>query len=617
MKYLDLFAELHQPRPEIAPASGVKLRPYQRDSVRRVYEEWDAGRRSTLVCLPTGGGKSVVFSEVMSRFDGGRILVLAHRSELIYQAVSHAKRAGLTVGVEMGAERAEGEDVIVSSIQTQTAWGRCSACRGEGCSECNGKGRQRRLTKFNPRDFGLVIIDEGHHATAATYRLVLEWYRLNPNIRELLVTATPKRADGVGLHNVVESVAYEMSLLDAINDGWLCCPKQRFITVEGLDLSGVGTKAGGDLADGELQRAFLGGSPEEEQRLLNAIVHPTLEEAAGRSTLVFATGVEHAEKLTAAFNAFPGSSAEMVIGSTDKEERRRIVQRYTDGQTQVLVGVGCFTEGFDAPNTAVVSCVRPTKSESLYLQMIGRGTRTAPGTLDTLGDATAAERLAAIAASSKPHAVVLDFVGNSGRHKLVSLVDVLAGDDVDPIDLEAALTAAKASGQSVDVQALIDNAKQAREQKAARLEAERQRRIEAAKNHKAAKVEYQAADVDLFAGAGFAYLADYTPAPDEPTASQVKALVRLGIAPQTAMNYSRRQASTIIGEKTRGGRGGDFVMPFGKYVGKKIRDIPSHYVDWMRQNIDKQNVRRAIDEYRNPKPTPEYAIAGGDEDAPF
>lgn len=611
MKYLDLFAELHRPLPDIAPAGAVRLRPYQREAVTATYREWDAGRRSTLVCLPTGGGKSVVFSEVMRQFDGGRILVLAHRSELIYQAVAHAKRASLTVGVEMGFERAGREDVIVSSIQTQTAWSKCSGCRSEGCDQCSGKGKVRRLTKFNPRDFGLVIVDEGHHATAASYRLVLEWYRQNPAIRELLVTATPKRADGIGLHNVVDSVAYEMSLLDAISDGWLCCPKQRFITVEGLDLSSVGTKAGGDLADGELQRAFLGGSPEEETRLINAIVSPTLEEAAGRATLVFATGVEHAEKLTAGFNAF-GARAEMVVGTTDKDERARIVKRYQDGETQVLVGVGCFTEGFDAPNTAVVSVVRPTKSESLYLQMIGRGTRTAPGTLDALSEATAAERLSAIASSFKPHATILDFVGNSGRHKLVSLVDVLAGDDVAPIDLEAALTAAKKSGETIDVQAALEAAKAARLEKEAKLLAEKLRREEAAARHKAERLAYKAQDVDLFSGAGFRFLEHYTPGPDGATEAQVKNLVRLGVDPKTAMSYSKRQASAVIGKMTSGGHGADFVIPFGKHTGKKLSEVPSGYVDWMAENINRPNIQREIKAFRNP-----HVPSRETEEAPF
>ena len=130
MKYLDLFAELHRPLPDIAPAGAVRLRPYQREAVTATYREWDAGRRSTLVCLPTGGGKSVVFSEVMRQFDGGRILVLAHRSELIYQAVAHAKRASLTA-VTAGAIHTR-IATITTSTATTTRRSRFAAARRGG-----------------------------------------------------------------------------------------------------------------------------------------------------------------------------------------------------------------------------------------------------------------------------------------------------------------------------------------------------------------------------------------------------------------------------------------------------------------------------------------------------
>lgn len=514
-----------------------------------------------------------------------RMLVLAHREELIYQAAATARTAGLSVGIEMGNHRAGKEDVIVSTVQTQIAKRKCRACRGAKCEWCNHRGSSTRMERFKPEEFGLLIVDEGHHAAAKSYRLVMEYYKQNPSLKVLLVTATPKRADGIGLHNVCDSVAYEMDLRLAISEGWLCPIRQRFVTVDSLDLSKVGCKAGGDLADGELERAFLGESDIEEERMLHSIAKPSLEEASGRPLLVFASGVVHAAKLTAAFNAYDGVSAELVLGTTDKDERKRIVSRYKGGNTQVLVGVGVFTEGFDAPNTSVVAVARPTKSESLYLQMIGRGTRPVAGLVDGIPEADA--RREAIAASLKPTCTILDFVGNSGRHKLISVADVLSGTDVDPIDLEAALREAKQIGESVNMDELIEKAKQARQEREARQkereEAARQRQ---STHHKADHAEYTAQDVDLFRGGSFNAFTDYEPKPWQPTQKQVNLLVTLGVAPATAMNYTKGQAGKVIDSLKKKQVGGDFRMPFGKHKGTPLKALPSGYRAWLKENVN-------------------------------
>lgn len=602
MNYRSLFDDLARPTPVIAPAPSVVLRPYQRDAVDAVYREWESGRQSTLVVMPTGTGKSVVFSDVMSRHVEGRILVMAHRAELIYQAVGHAKRAHLTAGIEMGSERAGHEDVIVTSVQTLCAVSKCRSCRGEGCEVCLHRGKVRRMTRFNPHDFGLLVVDEGHHATAATYRMVLHWFSRNPNLRILFVTATPNRADGIGLHNVVDTVAYEMDLRTAIADGWLCPIRQRFVTVESLDLSKVGTKAGGDLADGDLARAMLGESDEDEQRMLHSIAKPTIDEAKGRPGLVFTPTCDYAEKLTAAFNAYAGVSAECVIQSTDREERKRITDRYQRHETQFLIGVGVFTEGYDAPATEVVAIARPTKSESLYLQMIGRGTRPLPGTVD--GPESATERLAAIAASAKPACIVLDFVGNSGRHRLVSVADVLAGEDVEAIDLDAAIADAKRQDAPVDMEALIEQAKQRREKK----EREREERRRAVSSHRAESAQYTAEDVDLFKGDKFGFLESYEPSPMQASAAQVKFLVKLGVKPETAMAYSKRQAGKVLDELTKR-TGANFIVPFGKHMGKRLGDLPPDYIVWMQSNIGNPKVQAAIREMKS--------LPKVDADAPF
>jgi superfamily II DNA or RNA helicase len=519
---------------------SIKLRYYQSEAVDSTYTDWfQRGVRSTLINLATGMGKSVCFAEVMRRWDvsnQGRILLIAHRNELIYQAVGHAKRAGLTSGIEMASRFALGhEDVVVASVQTLNASMKCKTCYGEGCDFCSD-GKSKRFTRFNPRDFGLITIDEGHHAVANSYRNVLTWFGQNPGQKTLLVTATPKRADKKGLNNVCDSVAYTKTLRDGIDEGWLCPILQKFVTVDGLDISKVKSSKG-DLAQGELQEAFLG-TNEVEERMLHAIVKPTLMEAKGRKTLVFASGKEHAEKLTACFNA-NGTEAGVVTDSTDPVERARLVRQFSEGDLQVLVNCMCFTEGFDAPMTVVIANCRPTKSESLYLQIIGRGTRTLPGVVD--GPQTAQERRAAIAASDKPNCVILDFVGNSGEHKLVSVADVLAGDRVDPIDLKEAVAIAKKTGEAVDMDELAEKVKQSRQEQAERKEKERLKRLMT--NTKADHADYSAVEVSLFDGITFDSEGKYT-API--TTGQQNFLYHLGIPKTKSRHLSRKQASGII-----------------------------------------------------------------------
>jgi superfamily II DNA or RNA helicase len=524
-------------------SQSIKLRPYQAAAVDSAYAQWQ-DCRSTLINLATGLGKSICFAETMRRWDvaeQGKILLIAHRTELIFQAVGHAKRAGLTCGIEMAGRYAKGkEDVIVASVQSLNASQKCGICFGEGCDMCSN-GKVKRFTRFNPRDFGLVTIDEAHHAVATGYRNVLTWFGSNPNQKTLLVTATPKRQDKVGMHNVCESVAYEMDLKSGIDEGWLVPIRQKFVTVEGLDISKVKTSKG-DLQQGQLEQAFLG-LDEDEERMLHSIVKPTLMEANGRKTIVFASGKEHANKLAACFNA-NGVEAGVVTDDTDLAIRAELVERYSNGDLQVLVNCMCFTEGFDAPKTAIIANCRPTKSEALYLQIIGRGTRPLAGIVD--GPETAEERKAAIEASEKSHCVVLDFCGNSGEHKLVSVADVLAGDSVDPIDLAQAIAIAKEDGETVDTEELIEKVKQARKEAEDRKEQERIRRLMT--STKADHADYTAVDVNLFAGDKFDSQANQAEMASD---GQKRFLKHLGIDKKQSRHLTRKQASGIIAQAYR------------------------------------------------------------------
>jgi len=592
MEQYSLFDEL---RPHVeAPAVDdvITLRPYQKDAVDAIFTDWQNGNVSTLVTLPTGCGKSVVFSAVMDEVmrcqKDRRILVLAHREELIMQAEQHAANVGMDSGIEMGSRRAGKEPIVISTVQTQTAWSKCRDCFGEGCDWCGHKGKQRRLQRFRWEQFSTLIIDEAHHATAESYRLVMEYYRQNPALRILMVTATPNRTDKIGLHNVCDSVAYDMDLRHAIHEGWLVPIRQQLITVEGLDLSNVKTRSG-DLADSEREQAFLGETSEEEERLLHAVAYPTIEAAKGRRTLVFAAGQEHAEKLTAAFNAYDDVEAEFVIDKTDRVERRKIIQRFKSGETQILVNCMVFTEGFDVPDAAVCANARPTKSTSLYQQMIGRVTRPMKGVVD--GPATADERRGAIEASDKPSCLVLDFTGDSGKHKIVSVANILAGDDVDPLDLAAALVSAEELAEPVDVEDLIEKAKAAREEAEARREEERKKR--AVTKSYATDGQIHTTDVDIFTGKSFDPFSDYAPATWQATQKQVSFLLKLGVQAKTATTYTKRQAGAVI-DKLTSRTGGEFIVTFGKHAGKPLASIPKGYLSWMVNSVSRDDVKNNI-----------------------
>lgn len=469
---------------------------------------------------------------------------------------------------------------------------RGSAC-GDRLEDCQGSERRSRLdvvrvdsviTRHHSGFVYDIEVADTHNyvangllssnSTADSYMDVYSWFGRNEGNKRLFVTATPERADGNGLHNVCESVAYEMQLRTAIDDGWLVPIRQQFIEVAGLDLSRVSTRQG-DLADGELERAFLGEDDADQERMLHAIAKPVLDISAGQQFIVFASGVKHAELLLAAFNAYDGSRVEMILGSTEAFERQRIVARLKSGVTQGLVNVGVATEGFDCPAVAVVAIARPTKSTPLYLQMIGRGTRPLPGVVD--GPATPEARKSAIEMSAKQTCLVLDFVGNSGRHKLVSVVDVLAGADVDERDVETAIRLAKKSDVAQDMDALLEKAKTAREAK--ERAAEEKRKLST--HRKADYADVRTTDVDLFGGRKFDAFQDYTPShPNAASQAQVNYLVKLGVSPAKAINVSKGQAGAMI-TAMKNRVGGEFVIPFGKHAGKPINQIPAGYLSWM------------------------------------
>lgn len=390
---------------------NFRLRSYQAESVRRVESEWRE-HRSTLLVLPTGSGKTVVAAEIIRRSFPRRALFLAHRKELVEQARDkiHAM-TGWRVDTEMGEARADmscmfgGPRVVVSTIQTQASGG-------------DGGGR---MSRFDPRIFGVVVVDEGHHSVSAQWRRVLDWYTKNPDVRILGVTATPDRADEEALGQVYETVAYDYEIQDAIHDGWLVPVMQQMVHVEGLDFSGCRTTAG-DLNGEDLAKVM------EYEANLHKVVSPACEIIGGRRTLVFCASVDHAERVCELFNRHRSGMAAWVCGETPADDRTRINADFRSGKVQVVCNCGIYTEGADFPAVEVIIMARPTKSRSLYAQMAGRALRPADAIAHDLNDHDSPDaRRALIEASEKPSALIVDFVGNSGKHKLMSSVDILGG----------------------------------------------------------------------------------------------------------------------------------------------------------------------------------------------
>jgi superfamily II DNA or RNA helicase len=409
----------------------MNLRDYQRACHDAILEQFRS-KQSTLAVLATGLGKTVIFAHLIKSMQPLRALVLAHRRELIWQARDTIEKVtGHTPQVEMADIRVTPNwfahmRTVIASIQTMNS-GRVL----------------KRMAKFRPEEFGLVIVDEAHHSTADTYTSILKHFKENPNLKILGVTATPDRADEEALGQVFESVAFNYEILDGVTNGWLVDVTQTFYRVESLDLSHVKTTAG-DLNGKDLAAVM------ELEENVQGVCQPTLEVMYGlpkdtlkgidqskwgeylsslkkvpRRTIVFTASVLHAEAVCNIFNRVVPGLAKWVCGKTPDVDREKILERFHDGRTALVANCGVLTEGFDNPGVEVIIMARPTKSRALYAQMIGRSTRPLPGLVDLYGSPE--ERKNAIKLSPKPFCRIVDFVGNSGKHRLITPYDILGG----------------------------------------------------------------------------------------------------------------------------------------------------------------------------------------------
>ncbi len=330
---------------------------------------------------------------------------------------------------------------------------------------------------------------------------------------------------------VFETVAYDYGIEPASDDGWLVPIHQRVVKVDGLDFTKVRSN-NKDFVESELEAILA------QEKMLHAVAAPTMDLAGDLPALVFCVTIAHAELLRDVLDRYKPGSAAAICKDTPKDRRRELIRDYKAGRLQFLLSVGVFTEGFDAPNTALVVMARPTKSIVVYTQALGRGTRPLKGVIDGLEEATPAERRAAIAQSGKPNVLVLDFAGNAGRHKIIQAADLLGGKYSATVR-DYAKKNAETDGKAMPV----DDALRRAADESAYEEEKRERASHRAKIK--AQAEYRSYAVSVYGGSEAA-----SPRPDMPSGGasekQIALLLKLGVNMTTAMSYGRKQASAVI-----------------------------------------------------------------------
>lgn len=355
----------------------MELRPYQNEAKDSIFEEWDKGVNKTLLVLPTGCGKTIVFAKVTEDCvrRGDRVLILAHRGELLDQAADKIKTAtGLGCATEKAEETCFGSwyRITVGSVQTLM--------------------REKRLGQFPADYFKTIIIDEAHHCVSDSYQRVLQHF---PNAKVLGVTATPDRGDMRNLGEYFESLAYEYTLPKAIKSGYLSPIKALTLPLK-IDMSGVGIQAG-DFKVGDIGTAL--------DPYLHSIAEEMAKYCCDRKTVVFLPLIKTSQKFRDILNSKGFQAAEV---NGESQDRAEILADFDAGKYNVLCNSMLLTEGWDCPSVDCIVVLRPTKVRSLYSQMVGRGTRLCPG---------------------KDHLLLLDFLWMTDRHELCHPADLICTDD--------------------------------------------------------------------------------------------------------------------------------------------------------------------------------------------
>ena len=532
----------------------MKLRDYQADCcVATLKELLYEDRSSLLLVLPTGTGKTVIFSEIAHEWRnrmGSRVLVVCPTIELVYQSASKLEQVTCdSVGIEQAHNWSPESlpdlrcDIVCASRMTLTSK--------------NKHTDTHRYERFD--DIGLVIVDEAHLSITSKFIDVLDHFQSN-GAKVLGVTATPIRSDKKSLQIAYQHNCYKMGIVDAVNNGWLVGCVTHNIQLQSLDLSSV-TMSGGDFSQSSLGQVM------EDDKVCFEVADITKKEMVENGetlpTVVFATTVDQARKISSIL-CHNGVKSEWVCGDKSQcpdAERRRILSGFASKDVDCVVNVGVLTTGWDCPILKHIVLARPTKSLSLFTQIFGRGTRPLPGVVD-FHDSDPESRKARIQASDKPHFKFTDLRDNSLRHKLITPVDVFAGElDLDDEIAEIAKNTLNESKDARNISEVIEDSI-----------AERKRREEAERKRLAkikADAQYTKKQVSVFGGAA-------VDLPTEP--------------------------------KRRGAR-----MVFGKHKGQLVEDIPTGYLEWLRReaNIRQPWLKIAIDKEIGKRRNPLGAGRGG------
>lgn len=464
----------------------MKLRPYQEEARQAVFKNWEQGNKRTLLVLPTGTGKTIVFAKTAEECvrRGERVLILAHRGELLDQAADKIKNA---TGLLCAKEKAE--ESCLSS------WYRITVGSVQSLM------REKRLSEFPEDYFSDIIIDEAHHSVSDSYQKILKHFR-DANV--LGVTATPDRGDMRNLGQYFDSLAYEYTLPQAIRDGYLSPIKALTVPLK-LDLSGVSTQAG-DFKASDIDTAL--------DPYLYTIADEMLKYCADRKTVVFLPLIKTSQKFKDILNS-KGFKAAEVNGNS--EDRAEVLKDFESGKYNVLCNSMLLTEGWDCPSVDCVIVLRPTKVRSLYCQMVGRGTRLSPG---------------------KEYLLLLDFLWHTERHELVHPAHLICES---PEVAEKMTENIAEAGCPVDIE---EAAQKASDDVVAQREEALAKKLEEMKKRKRKLVDPLQFEMSIQAEDLSGYVPAFGWEMAPPSAGQITALEKLGIFPDEIDNAGK--ASVLL-----------------------------------------------------------------------
>ncbi|WP_312060396.1 DEAD/DEAH box helicase [Anaerotignum sp.] len=459
----------------------MELRPYQQEAKDAIFSAWDNGVQKTLLVLPTGCGKTIVFAKVAEECvrKGDRVLIMAHRGELLNQAADKiAKATGLGCATEKAEETCLGSwfRIAVGSVQSLQ--------------------RPKRLEKFAPEYFDTIIIDEAHHSLSDGYQRVLEHFT---DARVLGVTATPDRGDMKNLGRVFESLAYEYTLPKAIKGGFLSPIKALTIPLK-LDLTGVGTQSG-DYKVGDIGTAL--------DPYLYQIADEMSKYCMDRKTVVFLPLIRTSQKFRDILNEKGLCAAEVNGDSTDREQ---VLADFENDKYNVLCNSMLLTEGWDCPSVDCIVVLRPTKVRSLYSQMVGRGTRLCEG---------------------KDHLLLLDFLWHTEKHELCRPASLIC----ENAEVAQKMTEnLEIAGCAVDIEEAEEKAS---EDVVAQREEALAKRLEEMKKRKKQLVDPLQFEMSIQAEDLSSYVPSFGWEMAPPSDKQIKTLEKLGIMPDEIDNAGK------------------------------------------------------------------------------